>query len=129
LLFVVLLNVSEGNPSFITIYGYLARDFKRSKATGVLRPAPYIYTNKKKESEFGYVVLLHPKSRNRNTNDGMKVMSATPSGLSGCPMLDSHLLANGQVCILGVFTDYIKGEALSFGESSTTIIKLLETLK
>ena len=83
-------------PALVTIFGYLARDFRRDRHSGILRPSPYIYTNKACNRGSGYVGLLHPKSLNRVTLSGKEVMAPRPSGLSGCPMMNSIKLIGGK---------------------------------
>ena len=110
--------------ALVTILGYLARDFRRDR-TG-LHPGPYVYTNKARDHGHGYVGLLHPKSLNRDTESRTKVMAPKPSGLSGCPMLNSVKLLKGEVCIVGVFTDQRDG--IAFGEASPKVLALLSKL-
>jgi hypothetical protein len=118
------LSLHQETPRLVTIAGYLARDFKRDN-TG-LHPARYIYTNKVRDRGYGYIGLLHPKSLNRETETGTKVMAPRPSGLSGCPMINSVKLHKGEVCIVGVFTDQRDGVA--FGEASPKVQALLSEL-
>jgi hypothetical protein len=109
----------------VTIQGFLARDFRRDTRTGILRPAPRIYTNSRKDCGSGYVGLSYPKNRNRSTDSAKKVMAPRPSGMSGGPMLDGDKLAKGQISIVGVFTDYWRERGMAFGESSTKVLGLL----
>jgi hypothetical protein len=78
------------------------------------------------EMEPGYVALRYPKSRNRNTDCGKKVMAPHPSGMSGCPMLDSDGLAENKLSIVGVFTDYRRERGIAFGEAATRVLALLD---
>jgi hypothetical protein len=110
--------------AMVTILGFLARDFKRSGTA--LHPAPYVFTNKASDRGPGYVGLLHPKSLNRNTESGIRVMVPRPSGLSGCPMINPIKLLKEQVCIVGVFTDQANG--IAFGEASPKLYALLSKL-
>jgi hypothetical protein len=112
-------------PKVVTIHGYLARDFRRAKKLGLLRPAPRVYTNSRIDIEPGYIALRHPKGRNRNTDSGEKVMAARPSGMSGCPMLDGDKLAENNLSIVGVFTDYCRERGVAFGEAATRVLALL----
>jgi len=109
----------------VTIQGFLARDFRRDARTGILRPAPRIYTNSRKDCGSGYVGLSYPKSRNRSTDSGEKVIAPRPSGMSGGPILDGDKLAKGQISIVGVFTDYCRERGMAFGESSSKVLALL----
>lgn len=111
-----------GDPAMVTIHGYLARDFRRDRKTGILRPAPRVYTNSRFNLGAGYVALRYPKSRNRSTG---KIMAPRPSGMSGCPMLDSLRLRERQISIVGVFTEYRGDQGLAFGEVSSKVLSLL----
>ena len=122
------LSPADATPRVVTIQGFLARDLKREAVTGTLRPAPRIYTNVRKDYSSGYVGLRYPKSRNRSSDTEKKVMAPRPSGMSGGPMLDGDKLANGQISVIGVFTDYCRELGMAFGESSTKILALLEKL-
>ena len=110
----------------VTIHGFSQpRDFRRDARTGILRPAPRIYTNSRSDRGSGYLGLSYPKNRNRSTDSGKKVMAPRPSGMSGGPMLDGDKLAKGQISIVGVFTDYCRERAMAVGESSTKVLGLL----
>jgi hypothetical protein len=119
----------DAKPRIVTIQGFLARDFKRDAKTGTLRPAPRAYTNSRREAGDGYIGIRYPKSRNRDTESGMKVMVPIPSGLSGGPMLDSARLADGNISIIGVFTDHLKERGIAFGESSAKLVALLRGME
>ena len=112
-------------PPMLMIHGYLARDFKRERRTGMLRPAPWIYTNAAADMPSGYIGLRYPKSRNRNTDTGKKVMAPRPSGLSGGPMLDSMMLMKGQVSVVGVFTEKPLGQGVAVGEAISKVRSML----
>ena len=109
----------------VTIHGFLARAFRRNRRTGILRPAPRIYTNIRVDLGQGYVALRYPKSRNRSTDTGKKVMAPRPSGMSGCPMLDTLGLAERRVRVAGVFTDYRRERGMAFGEASWKVLSML----
>ena len=55
-------------------------------------------------------------------------MAPRPSGMSGCPMLDGDKLAEGEISIVGVFTDYCPERGMAFGESSTKALAVLERM-
>lgn len=118
----------DGASSRVTIQGFLARDFRCDAATGTLRPAPRTYTNSGHEFGQGYVGIRYPKSRNRSTDTGMKVMVPRPSGLSGGPMLDSDRLADGQVSVIGVFTEYHQERGAARGEAAAKVLQLLQDM-
>ena len=90
-----------------------------------MRPAPRVYTNSRFNLGAGYVALRYPKSRNRSTGTGKKIMAPHPSGMSGCPMLDSLRLRERQISIVGVFTEYRGEQGLAFGEVSSKVLSLL----
>jgi hypothetical protein len=115
-------------PNSVTIYGYLARDFNLDRAEDALKPAPWIYTNSRTDHGRGYIALLYPKHQNRSTDSGLTVMAPIPQGLSGCPMLDGEKLFNGEVRVIGVFTECPEDQGTAVGTSSTMIIALLDGL-
>ncbi len=117
----------QGNAScnLIAIYGFLARDFHRFLKTSTLRPRPFFYVNRSFQYRTGYVGILYPKSRNRDTITGLQVQSPRPVGLSGCPMIDATKLISGNVRIVGVFTDYQQGSGRAFGENASKVLALL----
>jgi hypothetical protein len=116
----------DSAPKFVTIHGFLARDFNLDRPEDTLKPAPWVYTNSRTNHGSGYIALLYPKHRNRNTDSGLKVMAPIPQGLSGCPMLDGEKLSEREVSIIGVFTDFPDGQGIAFGESSAKVIALLD---
>jgi hypothetical protein len=60
-------------PTHISVMGYLARDFKRSRKSRTLRPAPRLYSNQCRKLTSTSIVMEYPKSRNRIVNGGVKV--------------------------------------------------------
>jgi hypothetical protein len=119
---------SGPEPTSITIAGYLARDFKRSTAEGVLRPAPFLYSNVAADAGDGYVGLRYPRKRNRNAVSGVRSTVPVPTGISGGAMLDSDALKAGEVRIVGLFTEYPNERGLALGETSTKIAALLDLM-
>lgn len=116
---------SGNHPKAISICGYLARDFRRSDAKGVLSPAPYIYSNLSTGVQEGHIGLRYPRNRNRNTKTGQLVTSPIPRGLSGGAMVDTAALAQERVRIVGIFTDMVRDGGTVFGEASPKIAALL----
>jgi len=108
----------------ITLGGFLARDFKRDGAT--LRPAPFIYTNVAISIGAGLVGLRYPKRRNVDTKTSNAVVTSVPSGLSGCPLVDTLELLKGSVRVVGVFTEQDNGQAR--GEDATVIQQVMASL-
>lgn len=122
------LATSGPKATSITIAGYLARDFKRSTADGVLRPAPFLYSNLAADAGEGHAGLRYPRNRNKNTTSGERSTVPVPSGLSGGAMLDSEALMAGDVRIVGLFTDYANQRGMAFGETSTKVQALLDLI-
>ena len=100
------LNGSQPPSNLISIYGLLARDFRRSIKDGALRPKPFLCTNTRTVVGRGYVAMNYPRARNVDTHSRRRVTVPIPAGLSGCPMIYAGRLIKGEVSILGVFTDY-----------------------
>jgi hypothetical protein len=117
---------SREGPNLITIFGYLARDFRRNDAT--LRPKPWLYTDVEVAGEPGYVTMAYPKNRALETRSSRRTMTSRPEGLSGCPMLDAADLARGQVSIRGLFTDQPPESGVAFGEDVQKVQALLSRL-
>ncbi len=117
-----------GPKKAVTIMGYLLRDFHRDRKIGVLRPAPRTYTNSWRNYGDGYVALRYPKNRNRSTDSGLRVTAARPHGLSGGPMLDAEMLANGRVSIIGIFTEAPRELGIALGESSGKALSLISQM-
>lgn len=112
---------------YISLGGYLARDFKRSGAG--LNPAPRTHTDKRVASTkgLGFVSVRYTRRRNLDTFIGQRIQAAPrPKGLSGCPMIDSLSLLDGQPRIIGMFTDLVNGEA--FGPSSHVTQAILASM-
>lgn len=123
--FGVLTQVTPAAPKVITINGYLARDFHRDGET--LRPAPYAYTDKRIAGAAAHLTMAYPKHRAVGTFTAEKVMTPTPAGLSGCPMLDTAELVKGNISIAGVFTDHRFDLGTAFGELADEAIRLVTT--
>lgn len=121
------LSPTEVTPLAVSLVGYLARDFRRDAKSGFLRPATRIYTNTRVDYASGYVAFKHPKARNIATDTGVKVTAPDPGGMSGGPMLDSEKLTQGELCIVGIFTDYLRERALAVGECSWVALDLLRS--
>jgi hypothetical protein len=119
---------TEPTCRLVSIYGLLARDFRRELSTGSLRPRPYIYTNKRAASGLGYAGVFLPKHRNRDGRTHKIVQAPRPVGLSGGPMLDANKLLDENVSIVGVFTDYRQWTGHGLGESAWKVIALLQQL-
>lgn len=118
--------ISALQPCSITMAGYLARDFKRKTAAGVVSPQPFIYSNLAADAVEGLIGLRYPKNRNRNTATGKRSTVPRPAGVSGGVMLDSDALMAGQVRVVGLFTDYAQSKGMAFGEVSAKVLALLD---
>lgn len=114
--------------NLVTIYGYLARDFKRNISQEILSPAPFCYTNKKTTYRDGYLAFLSPKHKNRDSNNAQIVMAPIPSGLSGCPIFDSIEAFRGNILVSGIFTDYVAEKGIGFGEEISKLQSLIKKL-
>lgn len=123
--FSVLTPVTSDSPKVITIYGYLARDFRRDSET--LRPAPFAYTDKRVAGAAAHLTMAYPKHRAVATFTAQKVMTPTPAGLSGCPMLDASELVKGNVSVAGILTDHRFDLGAVFGECAEELIRLVTT--
>lgn len=111
------------NPEFLTIYGFLARDFKREGEE--LNPSLRIYTNRAVNYESGYMAISYEKHKAKDTYTDQVVMTPIPRGMSGCPMLNSLELLKGNIQVAGVFTDCPAGEGLAYGEHSDKLAYML----
>jgi hypothetical protein len=121
------LSFVEATCTWITLYGLLARDFRRKLSDGSIKSQPYRVTNERAAWRPGYTGLRYQKGKNSDRS-GRIVQAARPSGMSGAPMLDTAMLGAGIVVIVGVFTDYVREKGLGFGESAPKVIALLEQL-
>lgn len=121
-------HAGTGRPTFITICGYLARDFRRKLTESTLAPRPFIYSNYSTAMPHGFIGLRYPKRRNRDTKTRQLAVTPTPRGLSGGPMLDSIALAQGQLQIVGIFTDKPNGKGIAFGEVAAKVLAMLQVV-
>lgn len=110
-----------GRP--ITFMGYLARDFRRGGQA--LRPKPFLYTDRSVPAGSGLIGIAYAKNRARSTNSGLRVMTPTPRGISGGPMVDTASLLLGRVEVRGVFTDHLAHKGMAYGEDVKKVIALL----
>ncbi len=115
-------------PAFVTMCGYLVRDFRRNLALETLAPQPFIYSNVGAQQPEGFVGLKYEKNRNKSTMSGRRVMAPIPRGLSGGPMLDSNSLESGIVRVVGVFTDKPAPKGVAFGESSAKVRAMMDSV-
>jgi hypothetical protein len=122
------LSSGEATCELLSIYGLLARDFRRRLSDGSVRDQPYLYTNRRTAWRSGYTGMRYQKSKNIDARTGKIVQAARPVGMSGAPMLDSKMLGAGRVVIVGVFMDYVQEKGLGFGEPAPKVIALLERL-
>ena len=120
------LPLEVSKPAYVTICGYLARDFKRHAQT--LSPQPFIHTAGAVAVEGDWVGIKYEKNRNRNTKTGARVMAPIPAGVSGGPMLDGEALLRSVVSIVAVFTDKPAEKGFAFGEASPKVRALLDAM-
>ncbi len=77
----------------------------------MLGPKLFLYTNVGVAVGSGLVGLRYTHRRNINTTSGLSSVTPVPSGLSGCPMVDTVGLIRGEVRIVGVLTEQSNGQA------------------
>lgn len=121
------LEIELASIRLLSVAGFLERDLERNRAAGQLRPAPYVYSNRRIESGPDVAALEYPYFRNTAPGARAKVRAPIPRGLSGCPMLDTARLAEGEARIVGVFTDQTDGKA--FGPSARHVLGLLDYMR
>lgn len=117
------LRFDEAPPGSMSITGFLARDFRRSKEESTLRPKPYLYTGTTKQLAGGLIGINHER-RGRATGTEKVEMAPIPRGLSGTAMVSSTALLRNKVEIFGVFTE----QHLDKGYVSGTHIAALQPL-
>lgn len=113
------------HASVIAVHGYLARDFKRDRSVGTLRPKPFIYQNKPLDCLKGRLRFKFPR-KNFDTFTSSRVVAPVPRGLSGAPILDAIALAQGRIGIAGIFTEWDAG--VGSGASREVLVALLQAL-
>ncbi|UDF04041.1 hypothetical protein [Asticcacaulis sp. AND118] len=114
-------------PKYISVVGYLARDFKRSRHARTLRPKPYLYSNKCRKLTSLSVVMEYPKSKNRIAVTRKRAMAPVPRGVSGGPMLRAEKMLTGRVEVVGVFTDYVDGTGI--GVPTAIVRRVLQRIR
>jgi len=118
---------SPSKPTrLLTVGGYLSRDFKRVLSSGMLSPAPRIFTNESIIGQPDLISMKYERRRFKNTYTGQRITAPIPRGLSGGPMVDSATLHKPEPIIVGIFTEYDKGVAR--GASSPQVHKLINQL-
>lgn len=114
-------------PGMISIVGFLARDFHRSKSDSVLMPKPYCYTNNKIDLEPQFVGLKYT-NRGITTETGRNEMAPIPRGLSGTLMVSTPALLLKKVNVIGVFTEERLSEGHVFGTHVSALCPLMDSL-
>jgi len=112
-------------PRVLTVIGYLARDFHRSAAGGMLRPQPFAFTNRSTGLRNGRLAMEYPHHRVVGTFSGRKVQAPIPQGLSGGPILDTLGLLQRRLILLGIFTEQPEFTGMAYGEPASKIVDLL----
>ena len=113
-------------PKLATVFGYLARDFKRAHTAGRLTIRPNIYTNRVRSIENGIIRFHYPQKTNLDTSSAERVVAPIPRGLSGGPLLSTNQLRQGQVQVIGVFFAWDAG--VRYGVTADTLPPLLDEL-
>lgn len=117
---------SGHNTKFVTIGGFLSRDFKRSRSKEILAPKPYIYTGRRLAPE-GNLVKVEYLNRATTTATGKNELAPVPRGLSGTFMLSTIDLILGKLKVLGIFTDGHLDQGHVFGAPTSAIQSLFES--
>lgn len=113
-------------PKLLTIFGYLARDFRRSETDSTLLLRPHIYSSKLLHIDEDVVRMRYSRSKSVGTGSGSREHAPVPSGLSGSPMLDTNALQRGEIKVLGVFTEWSRD--IGSGVSVVALAPLLDSL-
>lgn len=116
----------RATPKLLTVFGYLARDFRRSEADSTLLLRPHIYSSKLLHIDEDVVRMHYSRSKSIGTGSGSREHAPVPSGLSGGPMLDTNALRRGQIRILGIFTEWARG--FGSGVNVVALAPLLDSL-
>lgn len=115
-----------GDPKLVTLVGYLARDFNRSRSESRLVNRPSVYTNKVRSVADDIISFHYPRKKNLDTASAERVVAPIPHGLSGGPLLDTRRLMKGEAQVVGVFFAWDAG--IGLGVSSTRLPTLLADL-
>jgi hypothetical protein len=114
-------------PSLISLVGFLARDFHRSKTESMLKPKPYCYTNLRADVGPQSIGMTYT-NRAITTDTQKNEMVPIPRGLSGTLMVSTAALLLGQVKVFGVFTEERLIEARIFGTHVFALEGLMKSL-
>jgi hypothetical protein len=120
--------VVGGDCELLTVFGFLARDFRRSLKSGTLSPKPFLFTSRSIQQKNGQLEMIYARGRFKDTHSGLKVQAPRPEGLSGGLMLDAIGLLAGKVRVAGVFTEYVSDRGRALGESSESAMKLIDQM-
>jgi hypothetical protein len=114
-------------PSAITLVGFLARDFHRSKIEATVMPKPYCYTNVQVDVGPQRIGIKYT-NRAIATDTRRNEQAPIPRGLSGTLMVSSPALLLGQIKVLGVFTEERLSQAHVFGTRISALNGLMKSL-
>lgn len=124
--------ISHGStpPRMVSILGYLARDFNINANKEQLLPKPFMYSNKVVSNTAGIVVFEYPRKGNISSSTNEPILfTPIPSGLSGCPILDTDQAAKGVINIVGVFTDKDEIKPIGSGVNSLVLQSFIASIK
>lgn len=108
----------------ITFGGFLVRDFRRN--SGTLRPQPLMHTAKVARVSNGLVCVEYHNKKVFSQTINKRTKAPIPRGLSGGPMFNTVKLVQGEIDLLGVFTEQSNGTAR--GEPYCFLRKLIDGL-
>ena len=111
----------------ISIVGFLARDFRRSKTESTLRPKPYCYTNLRVDVGPQRVGVKYT-NRAITTGTQKNELAPIPGGLSGTLMVSTSALLLGQIKVFGAFTEQRLSEPHVFGTHVLALGGLMKSL-
>jgi hypothetical protein len=121
------LQFNASYPGIISLVGFLARDFHRSKTESTLKPQPYCYTNLRVDVGPERIGMKYA-NRAITTDTQKHEMAPIPRGLSGTFMLSTSALLLGQIKVFGVFTDARLNEAHVYGTHVSALDELMKSL-
>lgn len=121
------LYASMPSPTLV-IQGFLARDFKRSISSSVLKPTALIHVDRRIPASGHEIGISYQPNRiSSMPTFEQKKRAPIPRGLSGCPMVDALRLLDGWVSVVGLFTEY-RNNGKAFGTNSMVLRRLMNDM-
>jgi hypothetical protein len=121
------LQFNASPPRMISLVGFLARDFHRSKTESTLKPKPYCCTNLQVDVGPQRIGMKYT-NRAMTTDTQKNEMAPIPRGLSGTLMVSTSALLLKQIKVFGIFTDERLSEAHVFGTHVLALDGLMKSL-